>query len=220
MGMVICLEWGANDFHMVQLMPLHPIISCFIEIQVCLIFLVLAYPGCPGKEAVIWVSIFYSYHFWKNKLRVCVDIQLLDVGCMFTLQACVPYFEMLEKWIYKGIIQDPYAEVWNSMVIIVTVIRVMHMWLLKAMLSRQCRWESSLSSVDECRVSTRWLLNSPSQLSWAVSSCYAANLHTCHCHLLLLVLPSCESGRLSQLGSAVGGCRLCPRLYISQWLMW
>jgi len=33
---------------------------------------------------------------------------------MFTLQACVPYFEMLEKWIYKGIIQDPYAEVRNN----------------------------------------------------------------------------------------------------------
>jgi len=30
---------------------------------------------------------------------------------VFTFQACVPYFEMLEKWIYKGIIQDPYAEV-------------------------------------------------------------------------------------------------------------
>lgn len=26
-------------------------------------------------------------------------------------QACVPYFEILEKWIYKGIIVDPYAEV-------------------------------------------------------------------------------------------------------------
>jgi hypothetical protein len=26
-------------------------------------------------------------------------------------QACVPYFEMLEKWIYKGIIYDPYGEV-------------------------------------------------------------------------------------------------------------
>ena len=27
------------------------------------------------------------------------------------LQACVPYFEILEKWIYKGIIVDPYCEV-------------------------------------------------------------------------------------------------------------
>jgi len=35
---------------------------------------------------------------------------------MFTVQACVPYFDMLEKWIYKGIIQDPYAEVSNRLV--------------------------------------------------------------------------------------------------------
>jgi len=34
--MVICLERGANDLHIVQLMPLPPhhlIISCFIKIQ-------------------------------------------------------------------------------------------------------------------------------------------------------------------------------------------
>jgi len=30
---VICLECGANDLHMVQLMPLPPIISCFSKIQ-------------------------------------------------------------------------------------------------------------------------------------------------------------------------------------------
>ena len=28
-----------------------------------------------------------------------------------SIQACAPYFEMLEKWIYKGIINDPYCEV-------------------------------------------------------------------------------------------------------------
>jgi len=31
--MVICLERGANDLHMVHLMPWPPIISCFIKIQ-------------------------------------------------------------------------------------------------------------------------------------------------------------------------------------------
>jgi len=31
--MVMCLEQGANDLHMVQLMSLPPIISCFIKIQ-------------------------------------------------------------------------------------------------------------------------------------------------------------------------------------------
>jgi len=42
-GVVICLERGANDLHMVQLMPLPPIISCFIKIQNSSAFLVPAY---------------------------------------------------------------------------------------------------------------------------------------------------------------------------------
>ena len=45
--MVIYLEWGADDLHMVQLMPLPPHF-----------LLLLAYLGCPGKEAVEWVSVF------------------------------------------------------------------------------------------------------------------------------------------------------------------
>jgi len=54
----ICLQcfdvdsWAsgrANDLHMAQLMPLSPIISCFSKIQNGFTFLVLAYPGCPGK---------------------------------------------------------------------------------------------------------------------------------------------------------------------------
>jgi len=31
--------------------------SCFIKIQIGLTFMVLAYPGCPGKEAVKRVSV-------------------------------------------------------------------------------------------------------------------------------------------------------------------
>jgi len=34
----------------------HPIISCFIKIQIDLTFLVLAYPSCHGKEPVKRVS--------------------------------------------------------------------------------------------------------------------------------------------------------------------
>jgi len=50
--MVICLERGTNDLRMVQLMPLSlHIISCFIKIQIGT-FLVPAYPGFPGKEAI------------------------------------------------------------------------------------------------------------------------------------------------------------------------
>jgi len=32
-GVVICLQQGVNDLHMVQLMPLPPIISCCSQIQ-------------------------------------------------------------------------------------------------------------------------------------------------------------------------------------------
>jgi len=37
----------------------HPITSCFIKIQIGLTFLVLAYPDCPGKEAIKWVPVYY-----------------------------------------------------------------------------------------------------------------------------------------------------------------
>jgi len=53
-GVVICLERGA-DLHMAQLMPLPLAVSCSSKIQIGLTFLVPAYPGCPGKEAVKWL---------------------------------------------------------------------------------------------------------------------------------------------------------------------
>jgi len=59
--MVICLKRGANSYRMVQLLPLPPEISCFIKIQVGLTILVPAYPGCPGKQVVKWVSICLCY---------------------------------------------------------------------------------------------------------------------------------------------------------------
>jgi len=57
-GMVICLERGA-DLHMAaimaQLMPLLLTVSCSSKIQVGFTYLVPAYPGCHGKEAVKWL---------------------------------------------------------------------------------------------------------------------------------------------------------------------
>ena len=58
--MVICLQQGANDLHMVQLMACycHAIISCFIKIQIGLI-----YPGCCGKMAIKRVFVVAIIHF-------------------------------------------------------------------------------------------------------------------------------------------------------------
>jgi len=54
---VICLERGANDLIMASRYHNHPIISCFIKIQVVLTFLVAVCPGCPGKETTKCVSV-------------------------------------------------------------------------------------------------------------------------------------------------------------------
>ena len=55
MGVVVCLERGADCLHMVQLMPLHPktpsSLASFKSI-LFFTFLVPAYPGRLGKEAV------------------------------------------------------------------------------------------------------------------------------------------------------------------------
>ena len=47
--MVVCLEQSADDLHMVQLMPLLPNLH---ENPEWFTLLVLAYQGCPGKEAI------------------------------------------------------------------------------------------------------------------------------------------------------------------------
>ena len=72
--MVICLGRGA-DLHMAQLMPLPLTVSCFSKIQIGFTFLVLAYPGSPGKMAV-------------KRARACVHacvracvLVMFDFGC-------------------------------------------------------------------------------------------------------------------------------------------
>jgi len=42
---------------MAQLMPLPLTVSCSSKIQIGFTFLVPAYPACPGKEAVKWLSL-------------------------------------------------------------------------------------------------------------------------------------------------------------------
>jgi len=52
------------------------IVSCFIKIQTGLTFLVPAYPGCPGKEAIKRVSVCLSYNSKKQiKTRMWANVQ-------------------------------------------------------------------------------------------------------------------------------------------------
>ena len=71
--MVICLQRGA-DLHMAQLMPLPLTVSCSSKIQIGFTFLVPAYPGCPGKEAVKWLCTLSEIR--RLKRLYCVLLQL------------------------------------------------------------------------------------------------------------------------------------------------
>ena len=48
--MVICLERGADDLHMIQLMPVPPHHPLLRQNPEWFILLVPAYPGCRGKR--------------------------------------------------------------------------------------------------------------------------------------------------------------------------
>jgi len=61
-GVAVCLERGAG-LHMAQLMPVPLTVSCSSKIQIGFTFLVPAYPGCPGKEAVKWLCGYVDLNF-------------------------------------------------------------------------------------------------------------------------------------------------------------
>ena len=69
-GVVICLERGA-DLHMAKLMPLPLTVSCSSKIQIGFTFLVPAYPGCPGKEAVKWLLLLSKNRITVSEKKVC-----------------------------------------------------------------------------------------------------------------------------------------------------
>jgi len=67
-GVVICLERGA-DLHMSQLMPLPLTVSCFSKIQIGFTFLVLAYPGRPGKGPLNGCVCYYYERITSRALN-------------------------------------------------------------------------------------------------------------------------------------------------------
>ena len=57
----------------------NPIISCLVEIQTGFTFLVPAYPGCPGKEAVKWVYCSSSTSS-SSRVGVWMSVRCLLLG--------------------------------------------------------------------------------------------------------------------------------------------
>jgi len=85
-----CLEPGANDLHIVHLMPLPLVISCFIKIHIGLTFLVSAYPGCHGKEPIKWVFVCLA-----GKTLPVGDAAWLNAGRLFSARLALATSDVL-----------------------------------------------------------------------------------------------------------------------------
>jgi len=80
--MVICLEKGAADLHMAQVMPLPLTVSCFSKIQFGFTFLVPAHLSSPGQRAVKRVCVL------KNVLQLQRYKKNFSKGLFFTGAPC------------------------------------------------------------------------------------------------------------------------------------
>jgi len=69
-------------------MPLPLTVSCSSKIQIGFAFLVPAYPGCPGKEAVKWLLlllyVLYIRHLTVSLFRFVNDEV---VSCLLAFQS-------------------------------------------------------------------------------------------------------------------------------------
>jgi len=93
-------------------MPLPLTVSCSSKIQIGFTFLVPAYPGCPGKEAVKWllVIIFSCKRFHFFQYSVVVDCKLWTATVSFTLVTVSSLVVMALQWCKKGVGNSPRAQ--------------------------------------------------------------------------------------------------------------
>ena len=77
---LLCIRWESGYMAERDTCPGYPVLdlgkvyfhkTCFIQIQIGFTFLVPAYPGYPGKEAIKLVS-------WVSIIRVCVSVCNMD----------------------------------------------------------------------------------------------------------------------------------------------
>ena len=99
-GMVNCLEWGANDLHMVLLMPLPPVISALVKSR-------MVYPSFTGLPRLSWKKavkrvlftlLTRSHHFITHKSYMDGSFDVMWMIVCW-LRLCV---RMLDWFDYRG----------------------------------------------------------------------------------------------------------------------
>jgi len=83
----------------------HPIISCLVKLWNGLTFLVPAYPGCPEKDAIKWVSVLWTQAKHTNPKQTMSLITLFiqrsfaSNTCLTLLSECC---QTTHFWCYHG----------------------------------------------------------------------------------------------------------------------
>ena len=87
------------DLHMAQLLPLPLTVSCFSKIQISFNFLVLAYPGTPGKGPLNGVCVGGDIKTQLSQsikslrsLRLCECVCFRHAVCVSEVRLCVRVF--------------------------------------------------------------------------------------------------------------------------------
>ena len=100
--MIICLERGASNLHMVQL------IFFFIKIQIALSFLVLNYRVCLGNEAVclindVWIqhslACIHFLNYCKTVWNFCQRLPCIHICSLFQNYCDFFTFLFLFSWL-------------------------------------------------------------------------------------------------------------------------
>ena len=102
--MVICLEQGA-DLHMAQLMPLPLSVSCFSKIYIGFTFLVVAYPGSPGKGPLNGCVCDWSV---ERRLGYpgSSSVVLFFTVCRYLVSACTYHDAVISSCIHMTHVDD------------------------------------------------------------------------------------------------------------------
>ena len=106
----ICLERGANDLHMVQLMPLSPHHLLLQQNPECFILLVPAYPGCPGKSPlndyvrVFVILVTVSNMGWRNTEVIVCSLSAACICSDRSRYKCIAagYYQYRSEWFLTG----------------------------------------------------------------------------------------------------------------------
>jgi len=111
------LSGGRCRLAYAQLMPLPLTVSCSSKIQIGFTFLVLAYPGSPGKRVVKWVCVCLCFWETAHILQPClifwIDLSKINQFWWFSVHFIIKKFDLNVNEVANHIFKMHYTTLQN-----------------------------------------------------------------------------------------------------------